>query len=129
MAVYFLNLKTFSRSTGSSAPSLAAYRAGERIRDERTSRMHDHSARADVLHKEIFVPAKFASDDMSWAKDRTQLWNTAERAEKRSNSRVAREFLVALPHELSPPERLKLARGFAQELTDRYGFALDLTVH
>jgi len=56
MAIYFLNLKTFGRSTGSSAVSAAAYRAGERIRDERTGRTYDHSDRQDVLHKEIMLP-------------------------------------------------------------------------
>jgi hypothetical protein len=46
-----------------------------------------------------------------------------------SNARVAREYLVVLPVELNPDQRLKLVRGFAQELTDRYQFALDLAVH
>ena len=45
------------------------------------------------------------------------------------NARVAREYLVALPVELDPEQRLRLVRGFSQELTDRYQFALDLTVH
>ncbi|HEX3848417.1 MAG TPA: MobA/MobL family protein [Steroidobacteraceae bacterium] len=129
MAIYFLNIKTFGRSTGSSAPAAAAYRAGERIRDERTGRIYDHSQRSDVLHKEILLPSKLAADDVGWAKDRSVLWNTAESAETRGNARVAREYLVALPVELSAVERLRLAQGFSRELTERYGFALDLTVH
>ena len=129
MAVYFLNLKTFGRSDGSSAPSAAAYRAGERIKDERTGRTYDHSYRQDVLHKEIVLPSRFADADMGWAKDRASLWNTAESAEMRKNARVAREYLVALPVELTPGQRLGLARGFSQELSDRYRFAVDLTIH
>jgi len=129
MAVYFLNLKTFGRSGGSSAVSAAAYRAGERIRDERTGRTYDHTDRQDVLHKEILVPGRFAGADMSWAADRANLWNLAESAESRKNARVAREYLVALPVELDAEQRLRLVRGFSQELTDRYQFALDLTVH
>jgi len=129
MAVYFLNMKTFGRAGGSSAASAAAYRAGERIRDERTGRTYDHSGRLDVLHKEIVLPSRFADEDMAWARDRSNLWNTAESAETRRNARVAREYLVALPVELSPPQRLELARGFSQELSDRYGFAVDLAVH
>jgi ATP-dependent exoDNAse (exonuclease V) alpha subunit len=46
-----------------------------------------------------------------------------------TNARVAREYLVALPVELSPPQRLELVRGFSQELSDRYGFAVDFAVH
>jgi ATP-dependent exoDNAse (exonuclease V) alpha subunit len=129
MAVYFLNMKTFGRAGGSSAASAAAYRAGERIRDERTGRIYDHSERLDVLHKEIVLPSQFADEDMAWARDRSNLWNSAESAETRKDARVAREYLVALPVELSPPQRLELVRGFSQELSDRYGFAVDFAVH
>lgn len=129
MAVYFLNLKTFGRSGGSSAVSAAAYRSGERIRDERTGRTYDHTDRQDVMHKEILLPSRFAASDMSWAKDRAYLWNAAEGAESRKNARVAREYLVALPVELDTDQRLNLVRGFSQELSDRYQFALDLAVH
>jgi ATP-dependent exoDNAse (exonuclease V) alpha subunit len=129
MAVYFLNLKTFGRSDGSSAPGAAAYRAGERIRDERTGKTYDHADRRDVMHKEIVLPSRFADSDMGWAKDRAGLWNAAEAAESRRNARVAREYLVALPIELSPDQRLGLVRGFSQELSDRYQFAVDFAIH
>jgi len=129
MAAYFLNLKTFGRSGGSSAISAAAYRSGERILDERTGRTYDHTDRQDILHKEILVPSHLAEANMDWAKDRSNLWNSAERAESRKNARVAREYLVALPVELNPDQRIALARGFSRELTDRYQFAVDLSVH
>jgi ATP-dependent exoDNAse (exonuclease V) alpha subunit len=129
VAVYFLNMKTFGRANGSSAASAVAYRAGERIRDERTGRTYDHSDRQDVMNKEIVLPSKFADHDMSWARDRAGLWNAAESAETRKNARVAREYLVALPAELSPRQRLSLVRGFSQELADRYGFAVDFAIH
>src|ERR1700722_7741784 len=129
MAVYFLNLKTFGRSGGSSAVSAAAYRAGERIQDERTGRTYDHTDRRDVLHKEIMLPGSIEGADMDWARNRSRLWNAAERAETRINARVAREYLVALPVELDAAQRLALVRGFSRELTERYRFALDLAVH
>jgi ATP-dependent exoDNAse (exonuclease V) alpha subunit len=129
VAVYFLNMRTFGRANGSSAASAVAYRAGERIRDERTGRTYDHSDRQDVMNKEIVLPSKFADHDMSWARDRAGLWNAAESAEARKNARVAREYLVALPAELSPQQRLTLVRGFSQELADRYGFAVDFAIH
>jgi ATP-dependent exoDNAse (exonuclease V) alpha subunit len=129
MAVYFLNVKTFGRAGGSSAASAVAYRAGERIRDERTGKTYDHSERQDVMHKEIVLPSRFSDEEMAWARNRASLWNTAEGAETRKNARVAREYLVALPVELSPPQRLDLVRGFSQELADRYGFAVDFAIH
>jgi ATP-dependent exoDNAse (exonuclease V) alpha subunit len=129
MAVYFLNLKTFGRANGGNAASAIAYRAGERIRDERSGKTYDHSGRQDVMHKEIVLPSRFADDDLAWARDRATLWNAAESAETRKNARVAREYLVALPAELSPPQRLALVREFSQELSDRYGFAIDFAIH
>ena len=129
MALYFLNMKTFGRSDGGSAPSAAAYRSGERIRDERTGRTYDHTDRQDVMHKEILLPPRFAGADMSWATDRGTLWNAAEAAESRKNARVAREYLIAVPEELSHPQRVDVVRGFAQELAERYGFAVDVAVH
>ena len=129
MAVYFLFMKTFGRGNGGSAPSAIAYRSGERIKDERTGRTYDHSGRRDVVHKEIVIPEKFDDFDMSWAKDRATLWNAAEAAESRRNARVAREVLVALPAEMNDAQRLDLVRGFARDLVERYGFALDFAIH
>ncbi len=134
MAINYVGIKTFGRSggkRGSRATSAAAYRAGERIRDERTGAIYDHHRRRDVMHKEIVLPAKLAGAgrELDWARDRATLWNAAEHAEVRKNARVAREFVVGLPHELSHGQRTLLARRFAQELADRYGNAIDIAIH
>lgn len=131
MAIFHLQIKPVTRSTGRSATSAAAYRAGESIRDERTGALYNHGNRQDVLHKEIILPAKLDRPDagMEWARDRSTLWNTAERTEKQSNSRVAREYMAALPAELSPEQRVALARAFSHEIADRYNVAVDLAIH
>jgi len=134
MAIYYLGMKSFGRArgkSGSRATSAAAYRAGERIRDERSGAVYDHRARRDVTHKEIILPSRLArvGAELGWARERASLWNAVEHAERRKNSRVAREFTVGLPHELSPPQRMALARRFAQELSDRYRGAIDLVIH
>jgi hypothetical protein len=129
MANFHINIKPVKRSAGQKATAAAAYCAGERIRDERTGQLHNHSHRKDVTHTEIFLPSQLGESPMQWARDRASLWNTAELAEKRRNSRVAREFQVSLPSELSPTQRLALARGFAREMSDRYGIAVDLAIH
>jgi hypothetical protein len=131
MAILQLRIQPVSRGAGRTATSAAAYRAGERIRNERTGAVYDHSKREDVLHKEIFLPSSLeqAADRMDWARDRSTLWNTAEKAEKQSNSRVAREYLVALPAELSAEQRVVLARAFSREIAERYNVAVDLAVH
>jgi ATP-dependent exoDNAse (exonuclease V) alpha subunit len=129
MAYFYLNITSISRGAGRSAVSSAAYRAGERLREERSGRVHNHSQRHDVTHKEIFVPAQFQGQPLEWARNRESLWNTADRVEKRHNSRVAREFQVTLPSELSAEQRVSLARAFSREIAERYGVAVDLAVH
>ncbi len=129
MAYFYLNITSVSRGAGRSAVASAAYRAGERLREERTGRLHNHSHRRDVVHTEIFVPEQFAGQPLEWARNRERLWNTADHAEKRHNSRVAREYQVTLPSELSPEQRLSLARSFSREIAQRYGVAVDLAVH
>jgi ATP-dependent exoDNAse (exonuclease V) alpha subunit len=129
MAIFKLQIESIQRTPERSAPGAAAYRAGEKIRDERTGKLHNHSRRTDVTHKEIMLPAHLSGADMSWAKDRASLWNAAEYAEARRNARVAREVLVSLPAELSTGSRLSAARTFSQEIADHYGVAVDLAVH
>src|SRR5580658_9782565 len=106
MAVYFLRSKHISRSKGARVTRAAAYRAGERIKDERTSEVYDHSGRDDVTHKEVVIPGNLAGPDMGWTQDRAILWNAAEYSGLRRNSRLAREWLMLLPSELAPAQRV-----------------------
>ncbi len=130
MAIYVLQITPVSRSQGRNAPASAAYRAGERLRDARTGAVYDHRGRDDVLHKEIMLPSDLEeSAAAEWARDRSTLWNEAERAERQSNSRVAREYMMALPSELPAGQRLVLARTFSREIADRYHVAVDLALH
>jgi ATP-dependent exoDNAse (exonuclease V) alpha subunit len=127
--MYRLEIGSLARSAGRRATAAAAYRSGERIRDAQSGELFNYSRRQDVVHKEIFLPAHLQDSNLEWAKDRTKLWNSAEQAEKRRDSRVAREYQVALPPELGPTERVALARRFSRELSDRYNVAVDLAVH
>ncbi len=129
MAIFHLQIKSISRGAGRSATAAAAYRAGERLRDERTGVLHNHTRRTDVSHKEILLPSRLAGAPPAWATDRATLWNTAERSESRRDARVAREYQLALPAELTAGQRLELARAFSLELADRYSVAVDLAIH
>jgi hypothetical protein len=129
MAILYFQVSPISRGDGRSAVAAAAYRSGERLRDERTGKLHNHSRRDDIPHKEILLPSGLNADKIPWVKNRAQLWNTAERAEHQRNSRVAREFQLGLPHELSAQQRQDLARGFSQQVADRYQVVVDLAIH
>jgi len=109
-----------------------AYRAGEKLTNKRDGITHDYTAKQGVEHAEIVLPEPGAGTigvNADWARDRSDLWNAAEFVEKRKDARVAREFEIALPHELSPEQRLEATRDFAQELANRYGAAVDFAIH
>lgn len=126
MAIFHLATKPVRRGTGRSAVAAAAYRAGTRLESEREGITHDFRRRGGVVHAEIVLPEGV---DARWARDRAGLWNAAEVAEKRKDARVAREWEIALPHELNAGERLALTREFAKAIADRYGVAVDFAVH
>lgn len=125
MAIYHLSVKAVSRSAGRSSTAAAAYRAGCSITDERTGEIHDYTRRGGVDSAEIVLP----DNAPDWAKNRAKLWNAAELAEKRKDACVAREFEVALPHELPAEERRKLAVEFARDMANREGCAVDVAIH
>jgi ATP-dependent exoDNAse (exonuclease V) alpha subunit len=127
MAIFRIEISSVARGTGRRATAAAAYRAGERIRDERSGDLHNYRHRRDVSHTEIFLPSQL--ENAAWARNRERLWNTAEHAEKRHNARVAREYQVLLPFELNRTQRLALARALSQEIAERYKVAVDLAVH
>ena len=123
MAIYHLSVKTISRAKGRSVTASAAYRSAEKIKDLRTGKTFDYSKKKGVLHSELLLP----ENAPSW--NRSQLWNEAEKSETRKNSTVAREFVIALPSELSEDQRKELAQDLTKELVKRHGFAADLCIH
>lgn len=116
-------MKSIGRSSGRSATAAAAYRTAGQVTDERTGLIHDYRRKGGVEHVSMHGPK--GMPNMTTA----ELWNLAEAAENRKNSLVARELLVALPHELSPAERIALAEQIAKQLADRYGVAAQVAVH
>lgn len=122
MAIYHYQMKTISRSEGRTATASVAYRSGEKIHDIRTGLTFDYSKRSGVMLAEVITPDGNKVN-------REALWNAVELAEKRKNSVVAREIVVAIPHELSQPEQMKLVKAYAQGLAERTGWGVDLAIH
>lgn len=124
MAIYHLSVKNIGRGHGRSAVACAAYRAGSRIADERRGSVADYRRKSGVVLSEIVLPAGAPA----WMGDRAKLWNAVEQAEKRKDARLAKEIVVALPHELTDDERAGLARSFALALAGQ-GMVADLNIH
>ena len=126
-ALNHFEVRSLSRSSGRSAVAAAAYRSGERLHDDRNGGWHDYRAR--VKRHEIIEGFILTPPGAEWAQDRPTLWNGAEWSEKRVNSVVAREYIVALPHELDAPQRRELIEAFAEHLVERYRIAVDVNLH
>ena len=125
MAIYHLNAKIISRSNGQSATEAAAYRAAEKIYNERTGETFNYTRKKGVYSTEILTP----NNAPDWMLDRSSLRNAAELFEKRSNSRTAREFDIALPTELTNPQKQELVRNFVQDNFVNKGLVADLAFH
>ncbi|MCD7111822.1 MobA/MobL family protein [Rhizobium sp. DKSPLA3] len=135
MAIYHFSGQVLGRSVqvnpdgtrrpGSNAVAAAAYRAGEKLTDRSSNRGHDYSRRKGVVHAEIMAPLGSAP----WLEDRETLWNTVEAMETRKDAQLAREFNMALPHELDPAQRLELVRDFVSAQFVRRGMVADLALH
>ena len=122
MAIYHCSTKTVNRSSGRTAVASSAYRAGEKLEDERTGLTHDFTRKDGVAHTEIV-------SNLNIEIDRSQLWNLAEQSENRKDARTAREWVIALPDELTTDQRKDLAKDFATALVDRYGVIADIAIH
>jgi hypothetical protein len=124
VAIFHLSAKIISRKNSRSSTGAAAYRAGEKVTDERTGEVHDYTKKKGIESAEIVMPS-----GTDWRPDRAELWNAVEQKNKRADAQVAREFVVALPDELTAVERQKLATSFAKEIADRYQIAADVAIH
>ena len=127
MTMVHIATKAISRKAGQSAVACAAYRAGDVLEDAKYGKVHDYSKKDGVMSSDIVIPASLKGLDVKI--DREILWNTAEAFEARSDSRVAREWLINLPYELPEDERHALALEFAQKLCDDMNVIADVCLH
>ena len=142
-----MHVDVVSRSTGRSAVAAAAYRAGEKLKNERDGVTHDYSPRSSisaaayqsgehlgeadftskrgVIYTEIMLP----NNAPKHFQDRYTLWNAVEKSETRVNSRTARDIDVALPVELDRQEQIELLQDYIRENFTKYGMIADFAIH
>jgi len=86
---------------------------------------HDYTRKKGLVWQEIFLP-EFAPPE--W-KDRGVLWNAVEENEKTKDSRLAREFVPALPVELTLAQWQELLMDFIQNSFVAEGMCADVAIH
>ena len=122
---YHVSAKTGSRKAGKSAVAAAAYRAAEKLHNERDGQTRDFARKEGVQETAILTP-DHAPD---WTHDREQLWNHVEAAEKRADARLYREFEVSLPRDLPEDQRMPTVQAWARENFVNRGMVADIAIH
>ena len=125
MAIYHLEAKMVSRGAGRSAVAASAYLSCSRMLNEYDGMQHDYTRKQGLVWQAVFLP------DMApveW-QDREKLWNAVGETEKTKDSRLAREFVAALPIELSRQQQIALLQKFVREQFVAEGMCADVAVH
>ena len=125
MAIYHLEAKVISRGAGRSAVAAAAYMSCSQILNDYDGVQHDYTRKQGLVWQQIFLP-EYAPPEWS---DRGILWNAVEENEKTKDSRLAREFVVALPIEMGKPKWKSLLTEFIKDNFVSDGMCADVCIH
>ena len=125
MAIYHLEAKVVSRGTGRSAVAASAYLSCSKILNDYDGVQHDYTRKKGLVWQQVFLP-DYAPQE--W-QNRSVLWNAVEENEKTKDSRLAREFVVALPIELSEAQWEKLLSNFISDTFVADGMCADVAIH
>ena len=125
MALYHFSVKAISRADGRSVVACAAYRSGEKLDCEFYGKIQDYTRKTGVELSQIYAP----ENTKSVLLDRSQLWNSVEKVERKKNALLAREFEIAFPSELNAEQRKKMLDELCQNLVKKHGVIVDAAIH
>ena len=125
MAIYHLEAKVITRGEGRTACGAAAYMSCSRIYNDYDGIQHDYTRKGGLVWERVFLPPLAPAE---W-QEREKLWNAVEDAEKAKDSRLAREFIVALPVELERGEWIDLISEFIRDNFVSDGMCADVAIH
>jgi len=114
-----------SRGAGRSAVAASAYLSCSRLYNDYDGIQHDYTKKQGLVWQEVFLP-EYAPQE--W-ENREKLWNAVEEVETAKDSRLAREFVVALPIELSREQQIELLQDFIREQFVADGMCADAAIH
>jgi hypothetical protein len=138
---YHLSVHTVSKLNGNSVLAMAAYRHAEMFRSESSVTHAAAYQRAQELGNDGKVFDYRRKIGVAWtgimAPDHTPqelleaqtLWNTVERIESRKNARLAREMIIALPHQVDLDIHIAMLRAFVGTHLLSRGMIADVAIH
>lgn len=128
MAIYSFKMENISRGEGQSSVNSAAYRHRKVFFDNRTGEICGRKTahKKDLAFAQIFAPEHTPPDLIV---DSETLWNAVEASEKRKDARLAKEFKIALPADLTPEQNIELTTAFVLEHFTQQGIIADVVIH
>ncbi len=135
MAITHFTPQLIGRGSGRSAVLAAAYRHCARMTHESEGRAIDFTNKGNLGHEEFLLPpdapqwALLLIADRSVAGAAEAFWNKVEAFEKREDAQFAKEFIIALPVELSKEQNIALMRQFVLEQVLSRGQVADWVYH
>ncbi|TIS31360.1 MAG: Dtr system oriT relaxase, partial [Mesorhizobium sp.] len=135
MAITHFTPQLIGRGSGRSAVLSAAYRHCARMEYEAEARTVDYSNKRNLAHEEFLLPpdapawVRALIADRSVAGAAEAFWNRVEAFEKREDAQFAKEFIIALPLELSKAQNIALMREFVSEQVLARGQVADWVYH
>ncbi len=125
MAIFYMRTSIVRASSGKSAVASAAYQSGELLHSERLGKNFHFSGKEEIVHEEILLPKNAPQKYY----DRETLWNAVEEIQNKSNSRFARQFIIAIPNEWTREDAIKYSREFIEKNLVDKGMAVDWAYH
>ena len=121
MAIDFIKANPISRKNSPRGiVAKLAYNSCSQLFDERQNKLWDYTNKESLI-EEYLVNARNNTLE--------QLSNKLEADGKRSDSRTAREFIIALPFELDKKDWRKITDQFADKFVKDFGLAVHVAIH
>lgn len=127
MAIYSFQCKVVARTKRlNNAVAHAAYINRIDLDNSRDgSKWRYGHSNEDVYQSAVILPDN-ADEKFS---DPAYLWNEVEKKENRSNSRLARSFIIALPNELTPEQNKNLIEDYIKNHMASKGMIVNYAIH
>lgn len=128
MAIQFARIERVKRSEGKNACCKGAYNARTNITDQKTNITYNFSDRPDNVYHQILLPEYV---DQKF-KNLSELMNAVEHIERKDNSQLLKEYVLALPDEdnVSLEMKIEMVHEFIhRNKWIQEGLAVQIDIH
>ncbi|SPR09942.1 conjugal transfer protein TraA [Orientia tsutsugamushi] len=128
MAIQFARIEFLSRSKGGDSCRKAAYNARTIVKNKQTGIKYNFSRKKDNVYHTVLIPA-YVNQKF---KNIQTLMNEVERTEKRGNSKLLKDIVIALPDdkELNLEHRIEITHQIVDAMECvQNGLGVQIDIH